>query len=317
MQRLSWPRCLELAERGISTAPRPNKSGIGTRLQKIMPRVPSLELRADRLFYTPSVTINNDCTDDVEQRPNYDRILATENLHFITKNIKKLLDTRHPLLSTVSHYYFDAEGKKLRPLLVLLTAKMDASKSQISNKQQSLAFITEIIHTASLLHDDVIDESHTRRNQPSANARFGNKMSILAGDYLLSRASVALASMGCLPVVRLLAEVIGDLVEGEVRQVNGMSADRSAPPFGMDKSMLEDDPDMGLLFQLSPGGGVGEFSDWQRRRFHAYLQKTFMKTASLMAKSCEAAVLLRDERATERANWAFEYGRNAGMAFQV
>jgi geranylgeranyl pyrophosphate synthase len=83
--------------------------------------------------------------------------------------------------------------------------------------QRRLAEITEMIHTASLFHDDVIDKADTRRGAPSANGAFGNKLAILAGDFLLARASVGLARLRSLETVELLSTVIEHLVKGEVR----------------------------------------------------------------------------------------------------
>lgn len=139
-----------------------------------------------------------------------------------------------------------------------------------------------MIHTASLLHDDVIDESDSRRNQPSANAKHGNKMAILAGDFLLARASVALARLHCFESVELIAEVIANLVEGEFMQLRHTAGDT-------------------------------------RRGVHAldyYINKTYMKTASLIAKSSRASVVLGGA-SKEISDAAYNYGKNLGIAFQV
>jgi hexaprenyl-diphosphate synthase len=86
--------------------------------------------------------------------------------------------------------------------------------------QKRLAEITEMIHTASLFHDDVIDKAETRRNQPSVNQVFGNKVAILGGDFLLARASVSLARLRNLEVVELMSITIEHLVKGEIMQVS-------------------------------------------------------------------------------------------------
>ena len=101
-----------------------------------------------------------------------------------------------------------------------------ASDSDILPSQQRLAEITELIHTASLLHDDVIDHSVARRGDPSANLEFGNKMAVLAGDFLLGRASVALARLRDAEVTELLATVIANLVEGEFMQLKNTCSGR-------------------------------------------------------------------------------------------
>jgi hexaprenyl-diphosphate synthase len=152
-------------------------------------------------------------------------------------------------LNTISSSYFSKKGKHIRPLVVLLMSLAtnktsnsllqeslintgfstnaiqfqpnDASyfkENGILPQQRRLAEITEMIHTASLLHDDVIDMSLTRRSEPTINAEYGNKMAILAGDFLLARASVALARLRNVEVVELMSTVISNLVEGEMMQ---------------------------------------------------------------------------------------------------
>jgi hexaprenyl-diphosphate synthase len=146
-----------------------------------------------------------------------------------------------------------------------------------------------MIHVASLLHDDVIDNSALRRNLPSAPSAFGSKLSILSGDFLLGRASVALSRLGSNEVVELLATVIANLVEGEVLQLRATSSNEST-------------------------------IEWDRM-FEEYMRKTYLKTASLMSKSCRAAVILggcgRDIESEWVKDVAYGYGRNLGIAFQV
>ncbi len=122
----------------------------------------------------------------------------------------------HPLLVKVASYYFELKGKRLRPAIVLLlshafnftlstlspsspssssSSSSSSSLVGISQKQIQLAGIIEMIHTASLVHDDVLDDAETRRDLPSANAKFGNKLAVMAGDFLLARASINLARL--------------------------------------------------------------------------------------------------------------------------
>ncbi|KZO91863.1 terpenoid synthase [Calocera viscosa TUFC12733] len=147
-----------------------------------------------------------------------------------------------------------------------------------------------MIHVASLLHDDVVDSSPTRRNAPSAPAAFGNKLSVLGGDFLLGRASAALARLGSLEVVELLATVISNLVEGELMQMRPLAPDGS--------------------------GSSKRGKAWQE-----YMQKTYLKTASLMAKSARAGVILggggRLDSGVEVKDLAYAFGRNLGIAFQL
>jgi len=153
----------------------------------------------------------------------------------------------------------------------------------ITPSQRRLAEITEMIHAASLLHDDVIDASLTRRNNPSCVSVFGNKMSILGGDFLLGRASVALARLRNAEVIELLATVIANLVEGEFMQLKNIQNDGS---------------------------------DEKESAIDYYLRKTYLKTASLISKSCRAAAVLGGAT-PELTDSAYSFGRNLGLAFQV
>jgi len=158
--------------------------------------------------------------------------------------------------------------------------------------QTRLAQIVEMIHVASLLHDDVIDGADLRRGAASAPAAFGNKYAILGGDFLLGRASAALSRLGESEVVELIASVINNLVEGEILQMNKVAQQGAA-----------------LIGASSYVGG----DSW-----NVYLKKTYLKTASLMAKGSRAAVVLGGAR--EGEVWkevAYAYGRNVGIAFQV
>jgi hexaprenyl-diphosphate synthase len=264
------------------------------------------------------------------------KIVARE-LKFLNKNIRQLLGSGHPILDTVAKYYTQSEGKHVRPLLVLLMSRATAftvkqsrhhtipltsstidtpisspsvlydnnpdqaaspllqpshetqyafsDDASILPSQRRLAEITELIHTASLLHDDVIDTSTTRRGAPSANTEFGNKMAVLAGDFLLGRASVALARLRDPEVIELLATVIANLVEGEFMQLKNTAIGEKNP-------------------------------SWNEETITYYLQKTYLKSASLISKSCRAAALL-GECAPTIVEAAYAYGRNLGLAFQL
>ena len=263
------------------------------------------------------------------------RVVGKE-LSFLSKNIRQLLGSGHPVLATVAKYYTQSEGKHVRPLLVLLMSRATAFAAKqprydaqslsrnsinttisspliLSDKnpdqpasplteandaqyafpndttilpaQRRLAEITELIHTASLLHDDVIDHSTTRRSAPSANTTFGNKMAVLAGDFMLGRASVALARLRDPEVIELLATVIANLVEGEFMQLKNTASDEKNPV-------------------------------WSEQSITYYLQKTYLKSASLISKSCRAAALL-GECSPSVVEAAYRYGKNLGLAFQL
>ncbi|KAJ3182489.1 coq1 putative hexaprenyl diphosphate synthase [Gaertneriomyces sp. JEL0708] len=266
------------------------------------------------------------------------RELLGKDLTVLTDNIRRLLGSGHPVLTTISNYYFHAGGKHVRPLIVLLISQAtsvapkmsdfgtsisattvdepttssteitfengdetaaDRSGVHILPTQRRLAEITEMIHTASLLHDDVIDVAMTRRSQTSANAEFGNKMAILAGDFLLARASVALARLRNVEVVELLATVISNLVEGEFMQLRNSALDGEKSWLHHAKGMLRASQDDAL-----------------NGKFEYYMEKTYLKTASLIAKSCRAAAVLGG--CTEDiAEAAYNYGKSLGLAFQL
>ena len=161
-----------------------------------------------------------------------------------------------------------------------------SASDDILPSQRRLAEIAELIHTASLLHDDVIDISTSRRDAPSANLAFGNKMAVLAGDFLLGRASVALARLRHPEVTELLATVIANLIEGEFMQLRNTALDEARPRF---------DPASTLDY---------------------YLRKTYLKSASLISKSCRAAALLGGLHGPP-VDAAYAYGKNLGVAFQL
>ncbi|KAF8154864.1 isoprenoid synthase domain-containing protein [Crassisporium funariophilum] len=161
--------------------------------------------------------------------------------------------------------------------------------------QLRLAQIVEMLHTASLLHDDVIDASALRRGAPSAPAAFGNKLAVLGGNFVLGRASAALARLGDGEVTELIAGVISNLVEGEILQMREVK--------------------MGSGDGKEGGKGTTGTS---RDAWNIYLQKTYLKTASLMAKGARSAVVLGGCK--EGEVWkeiAYAYGRNLGIAFQL
>ncbi|KAH7654328.1 geranyl diphosphate synthase protein [Dioscorea alata] len=199
-----------------------------------------------------------------------------------------------PKLASAAEYFFKmgVEGKRFRPTVLLLMASalnmpipqsaadevFDNLSRDLRSRQQSIAEITEMIHVASLLHDDVLDDAETRRGIGSLNFVMGNKLAVLAGDFLLSRACVALASLKNTEVVSLLATVVEHLVTGETMQMATTSEQRCSMEY--------------------------------------YLQKTYYKTASLISNSCKAVALLAGQTA-EVSMLAYNYGRNLGLAYQL
>lgn len=164
--------------------------------------------------------------------------LSRDEIANMTSGLRHLVSRAgHPMLAEAAEYFFGegSVGKKVRPVMVLLLSRAMSAhdldqngndifleglnqRGDLFDSQRRLAEIAEMIHTASLFHDDVIDESDTRRGKPSANAVFGNKMAILAGDFLLARASICLARLRDVEVVETMSTIIEHLVRGEVMQ---------------------------------------------------------------------------------------------------
>jgi len=161
---------------------------------------------------------------------------------------------------------------------VLLIFRAISPDGQFTPRHRRLAEITEMIHTASLVHDDVVDEASTRRGVATVHSRFNHRVAVLAGDFLFAQASWHLANLDDLEVVKLLSRVIMDLAEGEVRQG---------------------------LYRYDTG-----------QSFETYLDKSYCKTASLMANSARAAGVLSGLPPVH-LDALLTFGRQLGLAFQV
>ena len=130
--------------------------------------------------------------------------------------IRKRLDSEVVLIRTIAHYIVESGGKRLRPALVLLAANAFGATGEARHE---LAAVIEFIHTATLLHDDVVDESSMRRGRKTANAQFGNAASVLVGDFLYSRAFQMMVGVGSVRVMEVMADATNVIAEGEVLQL--------------------------------------------------------------------------------------------------
>lgn len=200
------------------------------------------------------------------------------DLRLLSENLIELVGTRHPILSAAAEYLFGAGGKRVRPAIVLLMSRATMLDEDITPRHRRLAEITEMIHTASLVHDDVVDEAQMRRGVPTVHSLFDNRVAILAGDFLFAQASWHLANLDHLEVVKLLSEVIMNFAAGEIQQ------------------------------------GVTRFDT--SITFETYLDKSYYKTASLLANSSKAAGLLSGV-SQETVDHMYSYGRHWGLAFQI
>jgi octaprenyl-diphosphate synthase len=189
--------------------------------------------------------------------------------------VRERLSSRVALINQISSYIIGAGGKRIRPRLVLLVAEALGFEGP---QRYELAAVVEFIHTATLLHDDVVDESSLRRGRATANATFGNAASVLVGDFLYSRAFQMMVAVNNMRVLDVLADATNVIAEGEVLQLMNMH-----------------DPDLTV---------------------DDYLQVIRFKTARLFEASARlGAVLANADAATEEACAA--YGRSLGTAFQL
>ncbi len=206
---------------------------------------------------------------------NHPLSVIASDMQAVDAAIRSQLHSDVPLVSQIADYIISAGGKRIRPALVLLMANAWGYQGQDHFK---LAAVVEFIHTATLLHDDVVDESELRRGRQTANAMFGNAASVLVGDFVYSRAFQMMVSVNSMRVMQILADATNVIAEGEVLQLMNMH-----------------DPD------------VTE---------ERYLQVIRSKTAKLFEAATELGSLLAG--APEAAiSAAAEYGRCLGTAFQL
>lgn len=142
--------------------------------------------------------------------------LITSDMQAVDAVIRSRLYSEVPLVRQVAEYIIAGGGKRMRPALLLLASKAVAYKGE---QHYELAAVVEFIHTATLLHDDVVDESVLRRGRETANAQFGNAASVLVGDFLYSRAFQMMVGVGSIRVMEVLAEATNIIAEGEVLQL--------------------------------------------------------------------------------------------------
>ena len=142
--------------------------------------------------------------------------LIREDMHQVNTLIQEKLHSEIGLIDQLGHYIVNSGGKRLRPALVLLSANCFA---YCENLHIKLAAVIEFIHTATLLHDDVVDASMLRRGKATANQRWGNEASVLVGDFLYSRAFQMMVEVGSMHVMEIMADATNTIAEGEVQQL--------------------------------------------------------------------------------------------------
>jgi octaprenyl-diphosphate synthase len=207
------------------------------------------------------------------------RELVAADLTAVDGVIRTSLSSGVPLVSQVAEHIVAGGGKRLRPLIVLLSAHAAAGGRALpGNRHQQAAAFIEFIHTATLLHDDVVDHSSLRRGRETANALFGNEASVLVGDFVYSRAFQMMAAIGVARVMEIMADATNVIAEGEVLQL-----------------MNAQDPDT---------------------TEERYLEVIYRKTAQLFEAGAEvAAVLCGAAPGVQRA--LATYGKHLGTAYQL
>ena len=201
--------------------------------------------------------------------------LIASDMQAVDNVIAQCLNTSVPLIGQISHYIIAAGGKRLRPALLLLTSN---ALGVTHTTKHTLAAVVELIHTATLLHDDVVDESTLRRGRPTANECFGNAASVLVGDFLHTRSFQMMVAAGNMRILQVLSDATNIIAEGEVQQLINTH----------DASLNE----------------------------VAYLHVIRSKTAKLFEASAQIAAILA-QAPPEQETACATYGQALGTAFQI
>lgn len=198
-----------------------------------------------------------------------------EELDRVEESLKDLSAAPNPLISEISHYLFQKKGKRIRPALLILCSKLLRYRG---DDHIFMAALVEFIHTASLIHDDIIDNADRRRGLDSVHTRWGPNISVLLGDYLYIK-TIGLSLESDYPgVVRILTDVSARMIDGELKE------------YALSGRLDTDEPD--------------------------YLEIIGQKTASLFAAACQIGAVLGNAT-PEQERLLVDYGRDLGMTFQV
>ena len=201
--------------------------------------------------------------------------LVSQDLARVERVLREGMRSIAPLIQEMGDYTFEGGGKRVRPLLVLLAARLCGYRGP---RAIQIAGAAEFLHTATLVHDDVVDSAQLRRGRPSVYARFGPRFAVLAGDYLLATSSSMLVEDGNLDILAAYSDTIRKMAEGEVLQLTNSF-----------------DPDISESL---------------------YLEVIGRKTATLLATAAESGAILGDVTRSERRA-VREYGWQLGLAFQL
>ena len=201
--------------------------------------------------------------------------LAEREMEEVEVEFEKNLDSEISLIPIIGKYILDSGGKRMRPLFLILSAKLSGYEGPHA---VPLAAIMEFIHTATLLHDDVVDNAHMRRGQETAHVIWGNSASVLVGDFLFSKSFKLLATHGSMEIMRAISAATTAIAEGEVLQLVKTC----------DLDLTEDE----------------------------YLKVVINKTAMLLAAPCEVGGLLGN-LSEKHVKALYSFGLDLGVAFQI
>lgn len=201
--------------------------------------------------------------------------IVSDDFEALNKNVVKQLHSEVPLIENIGQYLIEAGGKRIRPLLVLLCSRAFGYQGE---KHINLATVIEFLHTATLLHDDVVDMSEMRRGKPTANIQWGNPSSVLVGDFIYSRAFQLLVGIADMRIMEVMATTTNKISEGEVLQ---------------------------LVSQHNIAATE-----------HDYMNVIHNKTAILFAAACSSAAILTNSDSSVQEK-LHTFGLEVGMAFQL
>ncbi|QTF10011.1 octaprenyl diphosphate synthase [Brenneria izadpanahii] len=201
--------------------------------------------------------------------------LTAQDMAAVNKVIIEQLNSDVVLINQLGHYIISGGGKRIRPMIAVLAAR---ALSYEGHKHVTVAALIEFIHTATLLHDDVVDESDMRRGKATANAAFGNAASVLVGDFIYTRAFQMMTSLESLRVLALMSEAVNVIAEGEVLQLMNCN----------DPNITEE----------------------------SYMRVIYSKTARLFEAAAQSSAILAGAT-PEQEKALQDYGRYLGTAFQL
>ncbi|MDW8847596.1 octaprenyl diphosphate synthase [Erwinia sp. MMLR14_017] len=201
--------------------------------------------------------------------------LTAQDMADVNATILEQLNSEVSLINQLGYYIISGGGKRIRPMIAVLAAR---AVNYTGKQHITVAALIEFIHTATLLHDDVVDESDMRRGKATANAAFGNAASVLVGDFIYTRAFQMMTSLGSLRVLALMSEAVNVIAEGEVLQL-----------------MNCNDPDI---------------------TEESYMRVIYSKTARLFEAAAQSSAILADA-SSEQEKALQDYGRYLGTAFQL